>query len=64
MSAKKQPKTAPTPPSEEVAALLDPEHTDDDFFRDLAKASSDDARRRLGLPSEHAPRSPKTSADR
>jgi hypothetical protein len=52
MPERKRPeKLVPTPPGEDVAALVDPEHTDDDFLRDLEKASSDDARRKLGLPS-------------
>lgn len=51
MPASKRPvKTSPTPPSEDVAALVDPDHTDEDFLRDLEKATSDDARRKLGLP--------------
>jgi hypothetical protein len=43
-------KNAPTPPGEDVAALIDPEHSDEDFLADLEKASSDEARRKLGLP--------------
>ena len=30
---------------------IDPDHTDEDFLRDLEKATSDEARKRLGLPS-------------
>ncbi len=41
MPARQRPvKQAPTPPSEEVAALQDPTHTEDDFLRDLEKAST------------------------
>lgn len=54
-------KDAPTPPADDVAAKVDPSHTDEDFFADLAKVTSDDARRRLGLPSVPAPRSARTS---
>ena len=43
-------KEDPTPPGEDVVEKIDPEHTDEDWFEDLAKASSNDARRKLGLP--------------
>ncbi|GIK76650.1 MAG: hypothetical protein BroJett022_03400 [Actinomycetes bacterium] len=52
MAERKRPeKTKPTPPGEDVVAKLDPEHSDDDFLRDLEKATSDRARRKLNLPS-------------
>jgi hypothetical protein len=52
MPARKRPeKKEPTPPAEDVAEKLDPDHTDEDFFHDLEKASSDEARKKLGLPS-------------
>lgn len=52
MPARKRPeKTKPTPPAEDVVEKVDPDHTDDDFLKDLEKASSDEARKKLGLPS-------------
>jgi hypothetical protein len=52
MPARKRPeKTEPTPPGEDVVEKLDPEHSDEDFLSDLEKASSDKARKKLGLPS-------------
>jgi hypothetical protein len=52
MPARKRPeKTKPTPPGEDVAEKLDRDHSDEDFFSDLEKASSDEARKKLGLPS-------------
>ena len=60
MPARKRPeKHEPTPPGEDVAAKVDREHSDDDFLRDLEKASSNDARRKLGLPSVPDPGSPR-----
>ena len=51
MAERKRPeKTEPTPPGEDVVEKIDPEHTDDDWLDDLKKASSNDARRKLGLP--------------
>ncbi len=48
--ARKRPqKTAPTPPAPDVKQ--DPGHTEADFFRDLEKATSNRARKKLGLPS-------------
>ena len=48
--ARKRPeKKAPTPPERDVKQ--DPGHTEADFFRDLAKATSNQARKKLGLPS-------------
>lgn len=46
---KRPEKTAPTPPGRDVKP--DPGHTEADFLRDLAKATSNQARKRLGLPS-------------
>ena len=52
MPERKRPtKHEPTPPGEDVVQKIDPEHSDDDFLRDLEKATADDARERLGLPS-------------
>lgn len=46
--ARKRPeKKAPTPPERDVKQ--DPRHTEADFFRDLEKATSNQARKRLGL---------------
>lgn len=51
MAASKRPvKERPTPPGEDVVEKIDPKHSDEDWFEDLAKASSNDARRKLGLP--------------
>ncbi len=48
--ARKRPeKPAPTPPMSDVKQ--DPNHTEADFLRDLRKATSDGARKKLGLPS-------------
>jgi hypothetical protein len=44
-------KDAPTPPDEDVVEKIDRKHSDDDFLRDLEKATSDKARKKLGLPS-------------
>ncbi|GEM_PF-2591433 len=47
--ARKRPnKTTPTPPERDVKQ--DPEHNETDFFRDLEKATSNRARKKLGLP--------------
>jgi hypothetical protein len=52
MAERKRPsKEKPTPPGEDVVEKLDPKHSDADFFRDLKKATTDKARKRLGLPS-------------
>jgi hypothetical protein len=48
MPARKRPqKTVPTPPGEDVAKLVDPEHSDEDFLRDLEKGSTDRASEQL-----------------
>jgi hypothetical protein len=48
--ARKRPeKTAPTPPKRDVKR--DPDHKEADFLRDLGKATSNQARKKLGLPS-------------
>lgn len=48
--ARKRPeKTVPTPPAPDVKQ--DPCHTEADFLRDLGKATSNRARKKLGLPS-------------
>jgi hypothetical protein len=60
MPPRKRPlKTDPTPPEEDVVEKIDPKHSDEDFFRDLEKATSDQARKKLGLPSGPDPESPK-----
>jgi hypothetical protein len=51
MAAKKRPKQKPTPPAEDVVDKIDPKHSDDDFLGDLAKATTNKARKKLGLPS-------------
>lgn len=52
MAERKRPtKDKPTPPGEDVVAKIDPNHSDDDFLRDLKKATTDKARKKLGLPS-------------
>lgn len=46
--ARKRPeKDTPTPPERDVRQ--DPAHTEADFLRDLAKATSNQARKKLGL---------------
>jgi hypothetical protein len=40
---KRPPKLEPTPPEEDVAQLVDPEHSDADFLDDLEKASTNRA---------------------
>lgn len=60
--ARKRPeKLKPTPPGEDVVAKLDPNHSDEDFLRDLEKATSDEARKRLDLPSGRGRGSSRTS---
>jgi hypothetical protein len=49
--AEKERKEAPTPPDEDVVEKIDKKHSRDDFLRDLEKATSDKARKKLGLPS-------------
>ncbi len=50
MAARKRPeKSSPAPPGRDVKQ--DPSHTEADFFRDLEKATSNQARKKLGLPS-------------
>jgi hypothetical protein len=62
MSERKRPeKREPTPPDEDVVEKLDPDHTDEDFLKDLEKASSDEARKKLGLPSAPERGSDRTS---
>lgn len=51
MAARKRPdKLAPTRPEKDVAEKIDPGHSEADFLRDLSKATSNKARRKLGLP--------------
>ena len=46
--ARKRPeKTTPTPPGADVKLKQDKRHTEADFFRDLEKASTNDAKKRL-----------------
>jgi hypothetical protein len=53
MPARKRPdKNEPTPPAKDVADKMDPKHSDADFLRDLEKATSNQARKKLGLPSQ------------
>lgn len=49
--SKRPPKQKPTPPGEDVVEKIDPAHSDEDFLRDLRKATTDKARKKLGLPS-------------
>jgi hypothetical protein len=52
MAARKRPeKTSPSPPERDVVEKQHNGHTEADFLRDLGKASSNQARKRLGLPS-------------
>ncbi len=52
MPERKRPaKDKPTPPSEDVVEKMDPEHSDEDFLRNLRKATTDKARKKLGLSS-------------
>lgn len=46
---KRPEKTTPTPPQSDVKQ--DPGHSEADFLRDLEKATSNRARKKLGLPS-------------
>jgi hypothetical protein len=51
MAERKRPeKQAPTPPGKDVVDKMDPAHSDADFLRDLEKATSNKARKKLGLP--------------
>lgn len=50
--ARKRPeKIAPTPPERDVVEKQDPTHNETGFLRDLAKATTNGARKKLGLPS-------------
>ena len=49
----------PELPPEDIREQQDPEHTEEDFLRDLQKASTDRAKERL--EDEPDPASPKTS---
>lgn len=52
MPERKRPeKTEPTPPGKDVAEKMDPKRSEADFLRDLEKATSNKARKKLGLPS-------------
>jgi hypothetical protein len=52
MAEKKRPdKNEPTPPDEDVVEKINKGHSDEDFFRDLKRATTDKARKKLGLPS-------------
>lgn len=52
MAERKRPeKAAPTAPEQDVAEKMDPKHSEADFLRDLEKATSNKARKKLGLPS-------------
>jgi hypothetical protein len=57
---KTPPKETPTPPGEDVLRKMDEAHTEDEFLADLDKATTDEARHRLGLPSAPAQGSTKT----
>ena len=48
---KPNPSQKPVPPGEDVVEKIDRKHSDADFLRDLEKATSDKARKKLGLPS-------------
>jgi hypothetical protein len=49
--ARKRPeKRTPTAPQKDVVEKQDPGHTETDFLRDLEKATSNRARKKLGLP--------------
>jgi hypothetical protein len=61
MKRKRPEKQEPSPPGEDVVEKLDPDHSDEDFLSDLEKASSDQARKKLGLPSERDRGSTRTS---
>jgi hypothetical protein len=47
----KERKDSPRPPAEDVVEKIDPKHSDDDFLQDLEKATTNKARKKLGLPS-------------
>lgn len=50
--ARKRPeKATPTQPKRDVAEKQDSAHSESDFLRDLGRATSNQARRKLGLPS-------------
>lgn len=52
MAERKRPeKRVPTPPEKDVLEKTDPQHSESDFLRDLGKATSNKARKKLGLPS-------------
>lgn len=52
MAERKRPeKRSPTPPHKDVVEEMVPKHSQGDFLRDLAKATSNKARQKLGLPS-------------
>lgn len=40
-------KTAPTPPEQDVVEKQDPRHTEGDFLRDLARASTNRSKEKL-----------------
>lgn len=62
MPERKRPeKTKPTPPEEDVVEKLDPERTEDGFLRDLEKATTNEAREKLDLPSGRGRGSSRTS---
>ena len=46
--ARKRPeKKAPTPPEQDVVEKQDPDHTEDEFLRDLERATTNDSKRKL-----------------
>lgn len=47
---KRPAKTSPSPPERDVIDKQDPGHTEADFMRDLARATSNKARKRLAAP--------------
>lgn len=44
---KRPEKKTSTPPGEDVVEKQDPKHTESDFLRDLARATDNDAKRKL-----------------
>lgn len=65
MPARQRPaKDKPTPPAKDVVAKLDPEHSEEDFLRDLERASTNRSQERLAeaeeKPSRRARGSSKT----
>jgi hypothetical protein len=51
MPQRKRPtKDKPTPSAEDVVEKIDRDHSDEDFFADLKKATTDKARKRLEAP--------------